>query len=106
MKAWYVNMLGAKPGKRGNFEAADLPGVNLTYSPSPVPVVGTRGRALDHIGFEVANLAALCRRIQESGVELDQPLAFDEHLAVNGAMLTDPWGTCIHLTEGLNRVSA
>ncbi len=106
MKAWYVNVLSARPGKRGNFEAADLPGVNLTYSPSPVPVVGTRGRALDHIGFEVANLEALCRRLQESGVVLDQPFAFDGDLGVGGAMLTDPWGTRIRLTEGLDKVSA
>ena len=63
MKAWYVNVFDARPGKRGNFEAADMPGVNLTYSPSPTPVVGTRGRALDHIGFEIANLEAFCRRL-------------------------------------------
>ena len=49
MKAWYVTVFGAKPGKRGAFEAADIPGLNLTFSPSPGPVVPTRGRALDHI---------------------------------------------------------
>ena len=30
MKAWYVDMFGAAPGMRGSFQAADLPGVNLT----------------------------------------------------------------------------
>ena len=40
-------MRGALP------RAADLPGVNLTFSGAPAPVVGTKGRALDHIGFEV-----------------------------------------------------
>ncbi|MEP7307763.1 MAG: VOC family protein [Acidobacteriota bacterium] len=105
MKAWYVSAFDAKPGKRGNFEAADMPGVNLTYSPSPTPVVGTLGRALDHIGFEISNLEALCRRLHERGIVFDQPFAQDEELGVGGAMLTDPWGTRIRLTEGLDTVS-
>ena len=32
MQSWYAKMFGAKPGKRAQFEAADLPGVNLTFS--------------------------------------------------------------------------
>jgi len=102
MKDWYVRVLGAKPGRRGNFEAADVPGVNLTFSPSPVPVVGTRGRALDHIGFEIPGLEALCSALVESGVSLDRPFGNDTALNVSGATLTDPWGTCISLTEGLD----
>jgi len=104
MKAWYVSAFDAKPGKRGNFEAADMPGVNLTYSPSPTPVVGTLGRAVDHIGFEIANLEALCRKLQERGLVFDQPFAQDAQFDCGGAMLTDPWGTRIRLTEGLDRV--
>ena len=64
MKAWYVKVFGAKPGMRGSFQAADLPGVNLTYSPSPDAVVGTQGRSLDHIGFEVKNLEAFCKKLE------------------------------------------
>ena len=41
MKAWYVKTFNAIPGMRGAFEAADLPGVNLTYSPSADPLEGT-----------------------------------------------------------------
>src|ERR1700741_4667182 len=50
MRAWYVKVFGARPGTRGMFEAADLPGVNLSFSPATAPVVTTRGRVLDHIG--------------------------------------------------------
>jgi catechol 2,3-dioxygenase-like lactoylglutathione lyase family enzyme len=99
MKAWYVNALAAKPGRRGNFEAADLPGLNLTYSSSPVPVVGTRGRALDRIGFEVEGLDALCRRLDSLGIALERPAAPAEGLA--SAFFADPWGTYIELTEGM-----
>jgi catechol 2,3-dioxygenase-like lactoylglutathione lyase family enzyme len=106
MKAWYVKVFDAKPGRRGNFEAADMPGVNLTYSPSPVPVVGTRGRALDHIGFEIENLEAFCGRLEAGGVVLDRPFTMQRDLNIGCAFLSDPWGTYIGLTEGLDRVSA
>ncbi|MGI9203165.1 MAG: VOC family protein, partial [Woeseiaceae bacterium] len=41
MQAWYASTLGAVPGMRGNFEAADLPGVNLTFSRSDLPLSAT-----------------------------------------------------------------
>ena len=31
-QAWYVKLFDAKPGRRANFDAADLPGVNLTFT--------------------------------------------------------------------------
>jgi catechol 2,3-dioxygenase-like lactoylglutathione lyase family enzyme len=103
MKAWYVKTLNAKPGMRGSFHAADLPGVNLTYSPSPDPVVGTRGRTLDHIGFEVKNLEAFCKRLEASGVTFDRPYTKVPTLGIAIAFLTDPFGTYIELTEGLDK---
>ena len=101
MKAWYVKMFDARPGTRSGFEAADLPGVNLTFSGSPVPVAPTRGRALDHIGFEVKDLEAFCRRLEASGVKLDRPFTKVPALGISIAFFTDPWGTYIELTEGL-----
>jgi catechol 2,3-dioxygenase-like lactoylglutathione lyase family enzyme len=49
-KDWYVKVFGAP------YEAADLPGVNMNYAAAHGPVLPTKGRALDHIGFEVRNL--------------------------------------------------
>jgi len=55
----------SKPGKRGRFDAADLPGVvNLSFSPSETAVVPTKGRAMDHIGFEIANLEEFCKSLE------------------------------------------
>ncbi len=34
MQKWYADTFGAIPGKRGKFDAADLPGVNLSFTPS------------------------------------------------------------------------
>jgi catechol 2,3-dioxygenase-like lactoylglutathione lyase family enzyme len=105
MKAWYVRMFDAKPGRRGQFEAADLPGVNLTFSPAgDAPVVPTRGRALDHIGFEVRNLEQLVKDLEAKGAKFDRPYTKVPALNIAIAFLTDPWGTYIELTEGLAAV--
>ncbi|HLY17084.1 MAG TPA: VOC family protein [Bryobacteraceae bacterium] len=103
-KAWYVKMFGAKPGKRGPFEAADVPGVNLTFSKAAGEVAGTKGRALDHIGFEVKDLEAFCKKLEAAGVKFDLPYRKIPSLGLSIAFLTDPWGTYIELTEGLNRL--
>src|SRR5205823_1279947 len=55
IQSWYAKTFGAKPGTRGQNQAADLPGVNLTFSKADGPAVTTRGRILDHIGFDVPN---------------------------------------------------
>lgn len=104
MKAWYVKTFGAVPGVRGAFQAADLPGVNLTFSGSDTPVAGTKGRALDHIGFEVQDLEAFCKRLEAQGVTFDRPYTKVASLGIAIAFLTDPWGTYIELTEGLDRM--
>lgn len=104
MQAWYVRMFAAKPGTRSGFAAADLPGVNLTFGATTGPVTGTRGRALDHIGFEVNDLEAFCRRLEAAGVTFDRPFAKVPALGISIAFFTDPWGTYIELTEGLSAV--
>ena len=101
-KAWYVEHLGAAPGMRGSFQAADLPGVNLTFSPAPGEVVGTEGRVLDHIGFEVDGLEALCEKLEAAGVVLSVPYRKIDALGLGIAFFTDPWGTYVELTEGLD----
>jgi catechol 2,3-dioxygenase-like lactoylglutathione lyase family enzyme len=97
MKAWYVKVLDAKPGKRGNFEAADLPGVNLTYSPSPSPVVGTRGRVLDRLGFEIRGVRALAKKLESRGVSVEELPSGRRAQDVESVFVTDPWGTSIEL---------
>jgi catechol 2,3-dioxygenase-like lactoylglutathione lyase family enzyme len=104
MKAWYVKVFGASPGMRGSFQAADLPGVNLTYSPSPDAVIGTQGRSLDHIGFEVKNLEAFCKKLESMGIKLERPYTPVPALNIGIAFIRDPWGTYIELTDGLDKV--
>ena len=103
-KAWYVKVLGAIPGKRGRFEAADVPGANLSFWPAQTPPAPSKGRALDHIGFEVRDLEGFCKKLESLGAKFDVPYRKVPALGIAIAFLTDPWGTYIELTEGLNKL--
>ena len=107
MQAWYAKTFGAKPRAAtpgAVFVSADLPGVILNFTPATGPVAGTQGRAVDHIGFEVKNLEAFTKQLQAGGVKLDRPYTKVEALGIAIAFVTDPWGTYIELTEGLDKV--
>jgi catechol 2,3-dioxygenase-like lactoylglutathione lyase family enzyme len=110
IKAWYVKVFGANPGRRPcvacvsaprMIEADDLPGVNLSFSPATTPPLPTRGRSLDHIGFEVSNLDAFVTGLEARGIHVEAPVRQVPGTRLKIAFLTDPWGTYIELTEGL-----
>jgi catechol 2,3-dioxygenase-like lactoylglutathione lyase family enzyme len=101
-KAWYAATFGGVPGMRWRYDAVDLPGINFNFSTSAQTLAPIKGRRLDHIGFEVRNLEAFCRKLTAGGVKLDVPYA-KQPSGIASAFLTDPWGTYIELTEGLNR---
>jgi hypothetical protein len=98
---WYARMFGAVKGRRGNFDAADLPGVNLTFQNSPAQLVGMAGRSVDMIGFEVRGLEACVRRLEGQGVRFERGYQRMGSSRLATALLVDPWGTRIQLTEGL-----
>ena len=102
IQAWYAKLLGGKPAKRGAFLTVEIPGASLTILKVDAPTVGTKGRAIDHIGFEVKDLAAFCKKLQADGVKFDRPYSNTAHKGFATAELTDIWGTSIELTEGLN----
>src|SRR5262245_29298588 len=59
LREWYVDTFSATPRKRGTIPTtADVPGMNLSFATSAKPNVGTKGRSIDHIGFEMKNLKA------------------------------------------------
>jgi catechol 2,3-dioxygenase-like lactoylglutathione lyase family enzyme len=104
MRNWYSDYFGATPGMRGPFQAADLPGVNLSFSQTGAALAGTEGRALDHIGFEVHELEAFTQQLEKSGLKLAVPYKQVPSLGIAIAFVRDPWGTYIELTEGLDRL--
>jgi catechol 2,3-dioxygenase-like lactoylglutathione lyase family enzyme len=99
-KSWYADLFGGVRGKRWRYDAVDLPGINLNFSASPTALAPTRGRRLDHIGFEIENLEAFCKALEAKGIKFDRPYSkLPSGFGI--AFLTDPWGTYIELTEGL-----
>ena len=106
MQAWYAKTFGATlvpPNPGSAFVQDQLPGVALNFSPSPTPTVGTTGRSIDHIGFEIKNLEAFTKKLEADGIKLDRPITRN----ANGgalAFITDPWGTYIELNERPNPV--
>jgi catechol 2,3-dioxygenase-like lactoylglutathione lyase family enzyme len=112
-QAWYVKTFGAtigtlektriEPGGRTRVElfAAMLPGVTLTFAKADAAPATTKGRALDHIGFEVKGLEAFCKRLEAAGTKFDRPYRALPNSTTAIAFLTDPWGTYIELTENL-----
>jgi extradiol dioxygenase family protein len=101
-KAWYTRMFGGVPGKRWRYDATDLPGINFNFSAAPAGALpSNKGRMLDHIGLEVKNLEAFCKKLEASGVKFNVPYK-KQPSGIASAFLTDPWGTYIELTEGLS----
>ena len=104
MRAWYEKVFGGKPRQGGAFLVADLPGVALNFTQSPEATVGTSGRAMDHIGFEVKGLEAFTKSLEAQGIKLTVPYRSVAALILSIAFINDPWGTSIELTEGLDKV--
>jgi catechol 2,3-dioxygenase-like lactoylglutathione lyase family enzyme len=107
MRDWYVKTFGATAaggGPNAAFLTANLPGVRLNFSPVTTAPAPTTGRAYDHIGFEVKNLADLLAKLEAQGIKPAQPLRHNDVLNINLAFVTDPWGTSIELTEGLSNL--
>jgi catechol 2,3-dioxygenase-like lactoylglutathione lyase family enzyme len=100
---WYARNFGGVKGQRWRYPAVDLPGINLNFSETPAPRAPTLGRRLDHIGFEIENLEAFCKKLEADGLVFDLPYRKQStsSSAFGVAFLTDPWGTTIELTEGL-----
>lgn len=110
IKKWYVDAFGANPGRRPciaclknpmMIESDDLPGVNLSFSPTKTATLPIKGRGIDHIGFEVADLEALVKSLEAKGIKIEGSIRQVPNTNLKIAFLTDPWGTYIELTQGL-----
>jgi len=110
MQQWYMKAFNAtlREGQTDFFIGADLPGVGymlnfFRWEPAE-NLTGTNGRAVDHVGFEVRNLEEFCKQLEARGIKLTSPYRRAPELNNAGvAVITDPWGTVIELTEGLRQ---
>jgi catechol 2,3-dioxygenase-like lactoylglutathione lyase family enzyme len=112
VRAWYVKAFGLTAGMRagktftagsttGNFLAVATSGGEVDFAKIDMPQAPTKGRAIDHIGFEVRGLEALARELTRQGIAFDAPLHTDPDTNVKTVYVVDPMGMRIALTEGL-----
>ena len=97
-QAWYAKTFGGKAGIRNNAPVVDIPGVQLRFAKADAKQAPTRGRVLDHIGFDVKDHQAFVKKIEAEGIKLDEPV----RKGGNGnsiTYITDPWGTRIEIIQ-------
>jgi len=100
-QAWYVKNFGAVAGKRGQFDTATVPGAEITLAKND-PQAPTKGRSVDHIGFEVKNIDEFVKKLDAAGIKTEAAIRTSANASkLRIAYITDPWGTYIELTEGL-----
>ena len=108
MQQWYIRTFNATPREvlTDFYAGAELPGVGYSlnfFSWLPAEeLLGTAGRAVDHVGFEVRNLQAFCVELESKGIEFIEPYRMGRD--IGRARIVDPWGTLIELTEGLREM--
>jgi len=104
LRQWYIKTFGATVGSRRDLPAAMFNGneVDFLAANSNAPAPGaTKGRTIDHIGFEVQNLEVFVKKLQAQGVTIEVPFRDMPNLGLKLAFIVDPVGTRIELTQGL-----
>ena len=99
---WYVDNFGGTPGKRAQFDTANVPGTEITFNKVDMRQAPTKGRSVDHMGFEVRNIDAFVAKLQAAGIKTDAAIRNSTNASgLRIVYVTDPWGTEIEITEGL-----
>ena len=97
-QAWYAKTFGGKVGTRNNAPVVDVPGAQIRFARADAKQAPTRGRVLDHIGFDVKDHAAAVMKLEADGIKLDEPPR--KSAAGNTVTyITDPWGTRIDIVQ-------
>jgi catechol 2,3-dioxygenase-like lactoylglutathione lyase family enzyme len=103
LMAWYTDFFGAEVRPRGSIQtASNVPGTNLSFAGCRTECVATRGRAIDHIGFEIDGLEAFVESMQARGVEFQMGYREIPSIGLAIAFFTDPSGVYVELTEGFD----
>ncbi len=110
MQAWYDKMFGLKSGQRlcvaclpreVPVEIVHMDPANISFTEGKEKVAGSKGHTFDHLGFEVKDLEKTVAHLKANGVTMDSEIREIPAANLKIAFLTDPWGTYIELTEGL-----
>ena len=103
MAAWYGRFLGGDltSGTEG-IVTVNIPGVELRLVEKDSAGLPTKGRSLDHIGFDVDDLGRVYDECSASGIGFESPPRVAPNGITRVAFCNDPWGTRIELTEKIS----
>ncbi len=85
------------------FGGPNIPGAHLTFSESPAAMATTKGRSLNTIGFEVADLKATYDKLKEAGL-VSGNIATAKGADLSVFTMTAPDGTFLEISQGLKNV--
>jgi catechol 2,3-dioxygenase-like lactoylglutathione lyase family enzyme len=101
LRAWYLKHFGAAMPSATNANQMGVPGMSFSFRKTDAAQAATKGRSLDHIGFEVKDLEAFVKKLAADGVTFEMPFRDVPGIGLKIAFLIDPAGTRIELTQGL-----
>ncbi|HET7925004.1 MAG TPA: VOC family protein, partial [Rhodanobacteraceae bacterium] len=103
LQAWYDDVFGAEKSSRMNLPSSVVPGgrVDFLKAAAGATTAPSKGRAIDHIGFEVDDLDSFAARLKAKGIKFDREPQTIDAIGLKIAFITDPAGTYIELTQGL-----
>jgi catechol 2,3-dioxygenase-like lactoylglutathione lyase family enzyme len=105
LRDWYIEVFGAEAGERRGLPSALVPGGRVDFLPAQGAAPrGSRGAAIDHIGFEVRDMDAFAAHLADLGIAFDSAPRSVEAIGLTIAFVTDPVGTYIEITQGLAAV--
>jgi len=103
LMAFYTDFFGAERRQRGTIQtASNVPGMNLSFQDCRAECGPTRGRAIDHIGFEIDGLQAFVESMQARGVDFQMGYREIPSIELAISFFTDPSGVYVELTEGFD----
>jgi len=85
------------------FGGPNIPGARLTFTDSPAPMVTTKGRSLNTIGFEVQDLKATYDQLKAAGL-VSGTIATAKGADLSVFTMTAPDGTYLEISQGLKNV--
>jgi len=97
-QAWYAKTFGGQVATRNDAPVVNLPGVQIRFAQADAKQAPTKGRVLDHIGFDVKDHAAFVKKLEADGIKLDEPVR-KSPTGSTITYITDPWGTRIEIVE-------
>jgi len=101
LQAWYIKTFGAEKSQRRIYPSAKIPAAEVDFSKAKEAAAPTKGRTLDHIGFEVKDLEPFVKQLEAQGMKMDMPFRDVPAIGLKIAFIIDPVGTRIELTQGL-----